>query len=194
MVGAAHPIRVFSDHKNLEYFSHAGWAATLAAFNYTISYRKGACNGLPDALSRRSDYLPPPLPSLPILFPSLPPSHSPPLFFTPYLLGAAVLVSPNDPLLPDIAAAQAADAGLSALITQLQGGPGGETNPALPGGRPSGRSGGGPYILQHGLLYSQGRILIPPTSAAIILRILQQYHDSPLAGHYGVARTQALVE
>ena len=51
-----------------------------------------------------------------------------------------------------------------------------------------------PYILQHGLLYSQGRILIPPTSAAIILRILQQYHDSPLAGHYGVARTQALVE
>ena len=46
-----------------------------------------------------------------------------------------------------------------------------------------------PYILQHGLLYSQGRILIPPTSAAIILRILQQYHNSPLAGHYGVART-----
>ena len=108
MEGAAHPIRVFSDHKNLEYFSqahttsrrHARWAASLAAFNYTISYRKGACNGLPDALSRRSDYLPPPLPSLPILSPSLPPSDSPPLFFTPYLLGAAVLVSPNDPLPP----------------------------------------------------------------------------------------------
>ena len=48
--------------------------------------------------------------------------------------------------------------------------------------------------MQHGLLYSQGRILIPPTSIAIILRILHQYHDSTLAGHYGVARTQALVE
>ena len=202
MEGAAHPIRVFSDHKNLEYFSqarttsrrHARWAASLAAFNYTISYRKGACNGLPDALSRRSDYLPPPLPSLPILSPSLPPSDSPPLFFTPHLLGAAVLVSPNDPLLPDIAAAQAADAGLSALITQLRGGPGGESNPALPGGRPSGRSGRGPYILHQGLLYSQGRLLVPPTAATLILKILQQYHDSPLAGHYGVARTQALVE
>ena len=45
MEGVAHPIRVFSDHKNPEYFSqarttsrrHARWAATLAAFNYTIS-------------------------------------------------------------------------------------------------------------------------------------------------------------
>ena len=47
--------------------------------------------------------------------------------------------------------------------------------------------------MQKGLLYSQGRILIPPTSLTLILKILNQYHDSPLAGHYGVARTQALV-
>ena len=54
MEGAAHPIRVFSDHKNLEYFSqarttsrrYARWTASLAAFNYTISYCKGACNCL----------------------------------------------------------------------------------------------------------------------------------------------------
>ena len=53
MEGAAHPVRVFSDHKNLEYFSqarttsrrHARWAAALAAFDYTITYRKGASNG-----------------------------------------------------------------------------------------------------------------------------------------------------
>ena len=32
-----------------------------------------------------------------------------------------------------------------------------------------------------------------PTSEALILQLLQQYHDSPLAGHYGVARTQALL-
>ena len=48
--------------------------------------------------------------------------------------------------------------------------------------------------MHHGLLYSQGRILVPPTAAALILKIMQQYHDSPLAGHYGVARTQARVE
>ena len=52
--GAAHPICVFSDHKNLEYFSsdrttsrrHARWAATLAAYLYTITYRKGVSNDL----------------------------------------------------------------------------------------------------------------------------------------------------
>ena len=42
-------------------------------------------------------------------------------------------------------------------------------------------------------MYSQGRLVIPPTAQSLILQILQQYHDSPLAGHYGVARTQALV-
>ena len=47
--------------------------------------------------------------------------------------------------------------------------------------------------MQSGILYHQDRILIPPSAKPLILKILQQYHDSPLAGHYGVARTQALV-
>ena len=63
--GAAHPVRVFTDHKNLEYFStarttsrrHARWATAKAAFNYNLVYRKGPSNGQPDALSRRSNYL-----------------------------------------------------------------------------------------------------------------------------------------
>ena len=69
----------------------------------------------------------------------------------------------------------------------------GESDPALPSGSPSGTSDDPQLLLQGGLLYHQGRLLIPPTSPALILKILQQYHDSPLAGHYGVARTQALV-
>ena len=59
--GITHPVRVFTDHKNLEYFNtakttsrcHARWAATLVAYDYTIIYRKGASNGQPDAQSRR---------------------------------------------------------------------------------------------------------------------------------------------
>ena len=193
--GAQHPVQVYTDHKNLEYFSqarttsrrHARWAATLAAHDYTISYKKGASNGKADALSRNPDFLPPPLPSLPIF----PPSD--PILNSPHLIGAAVLVMPDDPLLPAIAAAQAADPVLSAHIQLLQRGPGGESNPALPGGSPSGRSQDPVYTLRGGILYSQGRILIPPTSSSLILQILQQYHDSPLAGHFGVARTQALI-
>ena len=84
---------------------------------------------------------------------------------------------PNDPLFPAIAAAQAADPILSAHIEQLQRGPGGESNPALPEGSPSSGSEVRVYTLHGGLLYSQGRILIPPTSSSLILQILQQYHD-----------------
>ena len=178
---------MFSDHKNLEYFSstrttsrrHARWAATLAAYQYTIAYRKGASNGKPDALSRRPDYLPPPLPSLPILPlppPSLPnplPPGADPIFHSPTLRGAAVLVSPTDPFLHDVAAAQARDPVLSALINSLQRGPGGKSNPALPEGKPSGGSAEGQYTMHNGLLYSQGRLLIPSSASSLILRILQ---------------------
>ena len=140
--GAFLPVSVYTDHKNLEYFStarstsrrHARWAASLSTYNYIIYYRKGASNGKPDALSRRSDYIPSPLPSVPILAPS------PPLLHTPYLIGVGVLLLPDDPLLPDIRAAQAADANLSATMTRLQGGSGGGSNPVLSEGSPSGRS------------------------------------------------------
>ena len=58
--GAEHLVWVFTDHKNLEYFStarttsrrHARWTATLAAYDYNIIYRKGSINGKPDALYR----------------------------------------------------------------------------------------------------------------------------------------------
>ena len=91
---------------------------------------------------------PPPLPSLPI-FPT-----SDPLLNSPHLIGAAVLITPDDPLLPAIVAAQAADLVLSAHIQLLQKGPGGGSNPALPEGSLMGRSQVRVYTLHEGLLYS----------------------------------------
>jgi hypothetical protein len=60
--GAAHPIRVLSDHKNLQYFattkqlSHrqARWSEYLSRFNFSITYRPGKNGEKPDALTRRS--------------------------------------------------------------------------------------------------------------------------------------------
>ena len=60
--GAAHPIVVYTDHKNVEYFQaarttsrrHVRWAETLAAYDFTIVYKKGSSNGKPDALSRKT--------------------------------------------------------------------------------------------------------------------------------------------
>ena len=138
--GAVVPVQVYTNHKNLEYFNHARstpqrharWAATMAVYNYTISYCKGASNGKRDALSWRPDYIPPPLLSHPILSP---PSQDP-LLHTPCLRGAVVLLLPNDPLLPNIAVAHAADATISATMAKVQGGIGGESNPALPAWQP----------------------------------------------------------
>ena len=54
---------VWTDHKNLEYFTtskilsrcQAGWYKFLAEFNFIVRYRPGDKNGKPDALSRRWD-------------------------------------------------------------------------------------------------------------------------------------------
>ena len=62
----------------------------------------------------------------------------------------------------------------------------------MPASSPSGSS-WGQYVVRGGLMYSQGKLCVPPTSAALILKPLQECHDSPLAGHYGVARTEALL-
>ena len=173
--GVVLSVCVYTGHKNLECFSTtrttsrrlAGRAVSLSTYNNIISHRKGASNGKPNALLWRLDYIIPPLPSLPILVPD------PPLLHTLYLIGAGVLLLPNDPNLLDIKAAQAGDAYLFATMARLQGGPGGESNPALPEGSPFGRSTDSNFLLQDGLLYHQGRPVIPPTSSSLILKIFQ---------------------
>jgi hypothetical protein len=58
------PVKVFSDHKNLLYFSaskklnrrQVRWSLFLCDFDFEIIYRPGKEGGKPDALSRRPDY------------------------------------------------------------------------------------------------------------------------------------------
>jgi transposase InsO family protein len=61
--GSPHPIEIWSDHKNLEYFSkakqlnrrQARWSLFLSRFNFTITHRAGTLNKA-DRLTRRSDH------------------------------------------------------------------------------------------------------------------------------------------
>lgn len=63
---ADQPVKVLSDHKNLEYFMstkqltsrQARWAEFLSRFNFVISYRPGKQGEKPDSLTRRSQDLP----------------------------------------------------------------------------------------------------------------------------------------
>ena len=61
--GSRHSIMVYSDHKNLSYFTttkklnqqQVRWAELLASYNFQIHYRKGSKNGQADALSQKSN-------------------------------------------------------------------------------------------------------------------------------------------
>jgi hypothetical protein len=61
--GSSQKITIYSDHKNLEYFStskvltrrQARWMEFLSHIDFVIIYRKGTLMGKPDALTRRSE-------------------------------------------------------------------------------------------------------------------------------------------
>lgn len=64
--GTPSPIKVITDHRNLEYFMttkllnrrQARWSEFLSRFNFKIHYRPGKQGAKPDALTRRSEDLP----------------------------------------------------------------------------------------------------------------------------------------
>jgi len=61
---ATHPVEIWTDHKNLEYFMtakklnrhQARWSLHLARFNFLLHHCPGRTMGKPDALSRRADH------------------------------------------------------------------------------------------------------------------------------------------
>jgi hypothetical protein len=64
--GSELPIRILTDHRNLEYFTttkqlnrrQARWSEMLSRFNFKIVYRPGKQGEKPDALTRRSEDMP----------------------------------------------------------------------------------------------------------------------------------------
>jgi len=62
--GVTHPVEIWTDHKNLEYFMtakklnrrQACWSLHLARFDFLLHHRPGRTMGKPDALSRRADH------------------------------------------------------------------------------------------------------------------------------------------
>jgi len=65
LFGAMFPIKVLTDHANLQYFHtrqllnnrHLRWKLFLQNYDFRLAYRPGSANVVADALSRRVDYL-----------------------------------------------------------------------------------------------------------------------------------------
>jgi len=62
--GARHPVEIWTDHKNLEYFMtakklncrQACWSLYLARFDFKLTHCPGCCMGKSDVLSQRPDH------------------------------------------------------------------------------------------------------------------------------------------
>jgi hypothetical protein len=62
--GARHPVEIWTDHKNLEYFRVAQklncrqvhWSLYLSRFDFMLHHKPGQSMGKPNALSRRADH------------------------------------------------------------------------------------------------------------------------------------------
>jgi hypothetical protein len=62
--GARHPVEIWTDHKNLEYFRvaqklnrrQARWSLYLSCFDFTLHHKPGRSMGKPDVLSRRENH------------------------------------------------------------------------------------------------------------------------------------------
>jgi hypothetical protein len=62
--GVRHPVEIWTDHKNLEYFQvaqklncqQAHWSLYLSHFDFTLYHKPGQSMGKPNTLSRRADH------------------------------------------------------------------------------------------------------------------------------------------
>ncbi|KAF8749822.1 hypothetical protein RHS01_09855 [Rhizoctonia solani] len=175
--GTVHPITVFTDHRNLEYWKesrtfnqrHAQWHLLLAGYNFQIVYRPGKQSGKPDALSHRSDHA------------NVPPA-SQTMLPDPVFANIA-LVTPEKELQRQIEDSLDQDKSLEEILQFLQ-----NESKAPPSIKKAFKD----YEMEAGLLFYQGRIVVPDVGT-LRTDLLCIFHDSPLAGHLGRQRTLELV-
>ncbi|KAF8747897.1 Chromo (CHRromatin Organization MOdifier) domain [Rhizoctonia solani] len=156
--GTAHPVTIFTDHRNLEYWKesrtfnrrHARWHLLLAGYNFQIVYRPG--------------------------------KHRPTMLPEPVFANVA-LVIPEKELQRQIESALDQDESLEEILQFLQ-----NESKAPPSIKRAFKD----YQMEAGLLFYQGRIVVPDVGT-LRTDLLCIFHDSPLAGHPGRQRTLELV-
>ncbi|QRW16905.1 Retrotransposable element Tf2 protein [Rhizoctonia solani] len=161
--GTTHPITVFTDHRNLEYWKesrtfnrrHARWHLLLAGYNFQIVYRPGKQSGKPDALSRRADHA------------DIPPADQT-MLPNPVFANVA-LVTPEKELQRRIESSLDQDESLEEILQFLQ-----NESKAPPSIKRAFKD----YEMEAGLLFYQGRIVVPDvgTLRTDLLRIFTIAH------------------
>ncbi|KAF8752947.1 hypothetical protein RHS01_07465 [Rhizoctonia solani] len=175
--GTAHPITVFTNHQNLEYWKesrtfnwrHAQWHLLLAGYNFQIVYRPGKQSGKPDALSRCLDHA------------DIPPANQ--TMLPDPVFANTALVTPEIEIQRQIELLLDQDKSLEEILQFLQ-----NKSKAPPSIKRAFKD----YKMEAGLLFYQGRIVVPDVGT-LRTDLLRIFHDSPLAGHPGRQQTLELV-
>ncbi|QRW25691.1 Retrotransposable element Tf2 protein [Rhizoctonia solani] len=165
--GTLHPITVFTDHRNLEYWKES--RTFNSGYNFQIVYRPGKQSGKPDALSCRSDHA------------NIPPADQ--TMLPDPVFANVALVTPEKELQCQIKAALDEDKSLEEILQFLQ-----NKSKALPSIKRAFKD----YKMEAGLLFYQGCIVVPDVGT-LRTNLLRIFHDSPLAGHPGRQWTLELV-
>jgi hypothetical protein len=173
------PTVVLTDHRNLEYFTttrhlsrrQVRWSEILSDFNFVIKYRPGSQNAAADALSRKDKPMeggtaPPDKTAMTLL---------PPIQFLNNL--QALPLYPESPiihekirtLLPD-------DPTFGPILAKAFGNKDSESS----------------YSVHDGLLLHEGLVCVPD-DPDLKRTILEDCHDAPAAGHFGITKTFDLV-
>jgi hypothetical protein len=188
--GAKHMTTVFTDHKNLEYFTttkvlnrrQARWAELLSTYDFQIMYRKGSSNGKPDALSRRPELRPKEggTTAAETSAPLLKPEQFIEIAGVDQEFGRIELASIDkvqfgQEFLEKVRQASANDEEYATMKAKC-----GQPDDTLSPG----------YELLDGLLYFKHRLVVPSTLRDAVLKA---QHDSKVAGHWGAGKTVEIV-
>ena len=186
------PVDVYTDHKNLEYFTttkaltrrQARWSEYLNAFNLLLHFRPGKLGAKPDALTRQWDVYPKEGGSD---FASINPENTKPLFAphqiapvaseTPEAALRATTILDAELLRSDILSALTQDEDCLRHIQEVHDSPDESSHWTM---SPT------------GFLLYDGRIYVP-SLGSLRTRVLQERHDHPLSGHPGQSKTLELL-
>jgi transposase InsO family protein len=176
---STHSTEVLTDHRNLEYFMttrnlsrrQVRWSETLSDFNFVIKYRPGSQNRAADALSRKDR---------PVGEGTTPFSKTTMTLLPPIRFANVIQALPLEPESEDITTM------IKELIQEDEHfGPLYKEASTNPDACPE-------YTIRDGLLLYDGLVCVP-ASDEIKRHILEECHDSPAAGHFGIAKTHDLV-